>query len=158
VQDKVSIPVFKALPLIRSLVSGKSMTTSTGIGFLKQADQFKIIVPMSRKVGGDIYLDKQLLALVDGNNFQRTSDKMTATLPVKHIDAFVEVIQNNHNCAVTITRHQFNSMEKQAGVLRNRKPIRPPEPEKEYKPGDNVIELLELEAEALKLKLRLIAA
>lgn len=155
VQDTVSIPVIKALPIIKSLVTGKSITTSTGIGFLRQPEWFKIIVPMSRKAAGDIYLDKELLALVDTNNFNRVSDKMVGMLDEKRIDKFVEIIQDKHNCAVTITRHQFNTMEKQSGILRRRKPIRLPEPEREYEPDDNDLEILELEAEALKLKLRL---
>lgn len=155
VQDKVSIPVYKALPLIRSLVNGKSIITSTGIGFLRQPEWYKIIVPMSRKVAGDIYLDKDLLALIDTNNFNRVSDKMVGMLDEKNIEKFVAIVQDKHNCSVTITRHQFNSMEKQASAMRNRKPIRMPEPEKAYQPEDDLLELLELEAEALKLKLRL---
>lgn len=156
VQDKVSIPVFKALPLIKSLVIGKSITTSTGIGFIRQpGGGYKVIVSMSRKAGGDIYLDKQLLALVDTNNFNKVADKMVALLDEKNIDDFIAIIQNNHSCSVTITRYQFSSMEKQNNVLRNRKPIRLPEPEKEQQ---HIIDLLELEAEALALELQLLAA
>lgn len=153
-QDKVSIPIIKALPLIKSLVTGHSMTTSTGIGFLRQPNGFKVIVSLSRKVAGDIYLDKDLLELVEENNFNKVSDKMVAIVKVADIERFIEILQEKHNCAVSISRHQFNSMEKQATRKRH-KPIRMPEPEKEVKHGIDSKELWKLQAEALKLKLRL---
>lgn len=155
VQDKVDVPIYKALSLIKSLVNGHSLITTTGISFLRQPEWYKIIVPLSRKIAGDIYLDKDLLALIDTNNFNKVSDKMVGMLGEKNIERFVSVIQDKHNCAVTVTRHQFNSMEKQEGQRRLRKPIRMPEPEKAVQRDDDAIDLYNLEAEALKLKLRL---
>ena len=155
VQDKVSIPVIKALPLIKSLTVGHSIVTSTGIGFIRQPTGYKVIVPMARKVAGDIYLDKDLLAIVDGNNFNRVSDKMVAQLDIAAIENFVGIMQDKHTCSVMISRHQFSQMEKQVTVYHRRKPIRMPEPEGSYQASDQELELLQLEAEALKLKLRL---
>ncbi len=155
VQDKVSIPVIKALPMIKSLTVGHSIVTSTGIGFIRQPTGYKVIVPMARKVAGDIYLDKDLLTLVDGNNFNRVSDRMVSQLDFSAIESFVKVIQDKHTCSVMISRHQFSQMEKQVTVYHQRRPIRMPEPEGNYQPGDQELELLQLEAEALKLKLRL---
>lgn len=155
VQDKVSIPIIKALPLIKSLTVGHSIVTSTGIGFIRQPAGYKVIVPMARKVAGDIYLDKDLLALVDGNNFNRVSDKMVALLNLAAIENFAGIIQDKHTCSVMISRHQFSQMEKQVTVHHKRRPIRMPEPEGAYQPSDHELEMLELEAEALKLKLRL---
>lgn len=155
VQDKVSIPVIKALPMIKSLTVGHSIVTSTGIGFIRQPTGYKVIVPMARKVAGDIYLDKDLLTLVDGNNFNRVSDRMVAQLDFSAIESFVKIIQDKHTCSVMISRHQFSQMEKQVTVYHQRRPIRMPEPEGNYQPGDQELELLQLEAEALKLKLRL---
>lgn len=155
VQDKVSIPVIKALPLIKSLTVGHSIVTSTGIGFIRQPTGYKVIVPMARKVAGDIYLDRDLLAIVDGNNFNRVSDKMVAQLNIAAIENFVGIIQDKHACSVMISRHQFGQMEKQVTVHHRRKPIRMPEPEGAYQASDQELELLQLEAEALKLKLRL---
>ncbi len=153
VQDKVSIPVIKALSLIKSITTGHSIVTTTGIGFVRQPDNYKIIVPMSRKVAGDIYLDKDLLVLVEGNNFNRVADRMVAQLPLHAIEDFVRIIQDRHTCSVMVSRYQFNQMEKQTTAYRNRKPIRPPGDEKEL--PDEDLELLQLEAEALKLTLRL---
>ncbi|OSZ81929.1 hypothetical protein CAP35_01265 [Chitinophagaceae bacterium IBVUCB1] len=155
VQDKVSIPVIKALPLIKSITTGHSIVTTTGIGFVRQPDNYKIIVPMSRKVAGDIYLDKDLLGLVNGNNFNRVADRMVAQLPLHRIDDFISIIQDRHTCSVMVSRYQFNQMEKQTAIYNNRKPIRPPGEEKEHPDDEMESELLQLEAEALKLTLRL---
>ncbi|MBS1773926.1 MAG: strawberry notch family protein [Bacteroidetes bacterium] len=154
-QDKVSIPAIKALPLIKSITIGHSIVTTTGIGFVRQPANYKIIVPMSRKVAGDIYLDKDLLALVEGNNFNRVSDKMVAQVEFSAIERFVGIIQDKHTCSVMVSRHQFNQMEKQVVAQYRRRPIRMPSPETEFQPNDQELELLQLEAEALKLKLRL---
>ncbi len=155
VQDKVSIPVIKALSLIKSITVGHSIVTTTSIGFVRQPDNYKIIVPLSRKAAGDMYLDKDLLALVEGNNFNRVADRMVAQLPLASIEHFVRIIQDRHTCSVMVSRYQFNQMEKQTAVYRNRKPIRMPSPEKEHQHEDTELELLQLEAEALKLTLRL---
>lgn len=155
VQDKVSIPIIKALPLIKSLTVGHSIVTSTGIGFIRQPAGYKVIVPMARKVAGDIYLDKDLLTLVDGNNFNRVSDKMVALLNLAAIENFIDIIQDKHTCSVMISRHQFSQMEKQVTVHHKRRPIRMPEPEGAYQPSDHELEMLELEALKLKLRLKL---
>ena len=47
----------------------------------KTGDNYKLIIAASRSRGGDIYLDKQILDLVEKNNFEKVSDKMVAVLP-----------------------------------------------------------------------------
>ncbi len=158
VQDKVIVPVLKALPIIQSLVHGKNLTTNNGVSFIRTGDHFKIIVPAARTRGGDVYLDKDLLPLVEKNNFEKVSDKMVAMLPERNIAQFVEVLQNNHGSSITI--HSSETKNLKTGSIRynNRKPIELPPPE-EKQPAKLVnIRLLELEAEALVLELELLAA
>lgn len=156
VQDKVVVPIIKALPLLKSLVQGHHIITNTGISFFRQSGYYKIIVPGSRVKGGDVYLDKQLLELVENNNFEKVSDKMVARLPDDLISHFVEVLQANHSCAISINSAQFREIEKSSQRYSSRKKIDIP-PYEEDKP-DNTISLLELEAEALALELDLLAA
>ncbi|HYD20244.1 MAG TPA: strawberry notch C-terminal domain-containing protein, partial [Flavipsychrobacter sp.] len=59
VQDKVVVPIIKALPLLKSLVNGHHIITNNGISFFRQGSYYKVIVPGSRAKGGDIYLDKR---------------------------------------------------------------------------------------------------
>jgi hypothetical protein len=158
VQDKVIVPILKALPIIQSLVEGKNITTNNGVSFIRTGDHFKIIVPAARARGGDVYLDKQLLELVEKNNFEKVSDKMVAMLPQRNIAQFVEVLQNNHGSSIII--HSSETKNLKTGSIRynNRKAIELPPPE-EKQPAKLVnIRLLELEAEALVLELELLAA
>jgi predicted RNA methylase len=156
VQDKIVVPIIKALPLIKSLVNSNGINTGNGIGLFKQGGFFKIIVSASRAKGGDIYLDKQILALVEKNNFEKVSNSMTAIVAESKIAELVELLQNNHSCAVTVNSAQFREIEKNNQRYSSRKRIDIP-PEQEA-PSSNTISLLELEAEALLLELELLAA
>ncbi len=156
VQDKVVVPISKALPIIKSMVNGHNINTNNGIGFIKQGGYFKIIVAASRQRGGDIYLDKGLLELVENNNFEKVSDKMVAKLHESNINKAVAILQNNHSCSVTLTTHQLKDIKDNPNKHSNRKKIELP-PEEDDAIPDN-IRYLELEAEALELELELLAA
>ena len=155
VQDKVVVPILKALPLIKSLQHGGHILTNIGLSIFKQGSYFRLIVAASRVKGGDIYLDRQLLELVQNNNFEKTSDKMVALVPETNIDKAVELLQTNHSLSVTIHSYQLKDLKAEVIRLKNRKPILLPD--KEEEPVNNVL-LLELEAEALALELELLAA
>ncbi len=155
VQDKVSVPIIKALPIIRSIVSGHSITTSTGISFFRYGNNLRMVVPGSRAKGGDVYLDKDLLPLVEKNMFEKVSDKMVALVTESNIDKAIEVLQTNHSCSVTLNSAQFRDIEKHSHRYNSRKRIDVP-PQQEDK--STVMSLLELEAEALALELELLAA
>jgi hypothetical protein len=157
-QDVV-VPIIKALPLIKSLANGHGMNTGNGMGIFKHGSNFRVIVASSRAKGGDIYLDMQLLELAQGSIFEKYSDKMVAIVEEKNINRFIEVLQANHSCTVTLNPAQFKQIEKTTQRLSNRKPIKlPPPPSAQDEKQGNLIALYELEAEALKLKLLLLAA
>ncbi len=157
VQDRVVVPIIKALSLIKSLGNGNNINTNNGIGFIKNGEYFKIIVAASRAKGGDIYLDKELLKLVENNNFEKVSDKMVAMIPEKNIDKAVAILQNTHSCSITLSNHQFKDIKDNQARHSNRKKIELPPPEDE-KSQSAIIRFLELEAEALTLELELLAA
>jgi hypothetical protein len=153
-QDKVVVPIIKAIPIIKSITQGSHIVTNNSLSFFRTGDHYKLIIAASRARGGDIYLDKQLLELVEKNNFEKVADKMVAMLPYTSIDKAVEILQTNHSLSLTIHSYQLKDI-KTEGRYTNRKKIEPPEEEQE--PANNVI-LLELEAEALALELELLAA
>lgn len=157
VQDKVVVPILKALPLIKSITTNGHIVTNNGISFFRSGDFFRIIVAASRSKGGDIYLDKQILELVEKNNFEKTSDKMVAMLPEKNIGKLVEILQTNHSTSVTIHSSQLKDLKTETIRYSSRKKIELPDEEAEEEQPDNV-RILELEAEALVLELELLAA
>lgn len=157
VQDKVVVPILKAAPIVKSLVQNSQIITNNGLSFFKTGNHFKLIIAASRARGGDIYLDKNILELVEKNNFEKVSDKMVAMLPEKNIDKLLEILQTTHGCSITIHSSDLKNIKSDAGRYSNRKKIKlPPDDEEEELP-DNVI-MLELEAEALALELELLAA
>lgn len=160
VQDKVVVPIIKALPLIKSLVNGGHIVTSNGISFFRQGGYFKVIVAASRAKGGDIYLDKEILEVVENNNFEKTSDKMYAIVADSNIGRLVEILQANHSCAVTVNSAQFRLIGSENQRYSSRRKIDIPEamPDLPATDQSNIISLLELEAEALALELELLAA
>lgn len=155
VQDRVVVPIMKALPLIKSLTSHSSIVTNNGLSFFRYGDYYKLIIAASRSRGGDIYLDGQILELVEKNNFEKVSDKMVALLPYQNIERLVQVLQNNHSLSVTIHSYQLKDIKADGQRFNNRKKIELPSEEEE--PVNNIL-LLELEAEALALELELLAA
>jgi hypothetical protein len=159
VQDKVVVPILKALPLIKSLTHNNQIVANNGLSFFRTGEGYKLIISASRSRGGDIYLDQQLLEFVDKNNFEKVSDKMVAILSAENIDKAVEVLQTNHSLSITIQSRQLKDLKTGSTKFRNRKKIELPEeePEQNEASADNVI-LLELEAEALSLELELLAA
>ena len=156
IQDKVVVPILKALPLIKSLTNSNPIVTNNGLSFFRTGNYYKLIIAASRSKGGDIYLDRQLLELVEKNNFEKVSDKMVAMLPQENIDKAVTILQTNHSLSVTIHSYQLKDVKNDAMRYSNRKKIELPDGEEEE--TDNNVFLLELEAEALALELELLAA
>jgi hypothetical protein len=157
VQDKVVVPILKALPLIKSLTHSNQIVTNNGLSIFRFGNYYKLIISASRSRGGDIYLDRHLLELVEKNNFEKVSDKMVAMLPQENIDMAVEILQTNHSLSVTIQSYQLKDLKTDA-MYRNRKKIELPNDEEEQEESNDDVILLELEAEALALELELLAA
>jgi hypothetical protein len=156
IQDRVVVPILKAAPIIKSLTQNSHIATNNGLSFFRTANHFKLIIAASRARGGDIYLDKQILELVEKNNFEKVSDKMVALLPERNIDKLLEILQANHGCSITIHSSEMKNLKTDAGRYSNRKKIELPPDDEEDTPVN--VAILELEAEALALELELLAA
>ncbi len=154
IEDKVVVPIIKALPIIASIQVGNSLKTNSALSFHRYPGYFKVVVPSSKTKGGDLFLDKDLLEHLDRNIFEKVSDKMVGRLEDSNLDKFVATLQRKHSTSVTIRTSQLKSLENGVTVV-YRKPIALPPPEEEYSAD---VFLLELEAEALALELELLNA
>ncbi|PWV45924.1 strawberry notch C-terminal domain-containing protein [Chitinophaga sp. S165] len=169
VADNVTVPILKALPFIRSIVNGAQLTTDNGISFFKKVGKFRVIVSGSRQRSGDIYLDRDLLALVEGNNFEKVSNNMSAWLDENRINDFVRILGDKHGVSVTLNGAQFRQIEQEITTTAERRVIAIPPPLDESAemranqqqepvnifPAEPDMDILELEAEALIIKLKL---
>lgn len=150
-EEKVVVPIVKALPLIRSIQNGHGMSCNNNMSIFKRGYQYQLILPASRQKGGDIYLDKEILQLVDKGMFEKISDKMVATMSDTHIDKLIQLLQTNHSLSMAIPRHQLSVIEKEIVRHSTRRQIELP-PKEDTTTNVN---MLELEAEALMLELEL---
>lgn len=153
VQQKTVVPISRALKIIRSLTTGASITTKNGVSLFKQPGKFKIIVSAARSKGGDTYLDPDLLNIVDQNNFEKVSDRMTASLEEDRIDAFVQVLQEKFNDSVSLNPVQYELIKSE---IPKKEPRRNPVVIMLPKQTQSQMEQLELEALALELELELL--
>ncbi|MBK7763658.1 MAG: strawberry notch C-terminal domain-containing protein [Bacteroidetes bacterium] len=150
-EEKVVVPISKALPLIKSLQNGQALNCNGRMSLMKNGYSYNLYLPASRQKGGDIYLDKAILDLVDNNMFEKVSDKMVAKMNGDSINELVQILQANHSLSMAIPRHQLSVIEKEMVRMSTRKKITLPPKESD----NNQTDILELEAEALMLELEL---
>jgi hypothetical protein len=162
-QLKITVPIIKALPLLKSLAPGSGLQASSDLSFFKTGDNFRVVMPAARSRAGDIFLDTELLPLVENNRFEKISDRMQGTVTVGNIEAFAVLLQNKHGINVLVGQHMLTLIaDNQERVTTRRKIALPPPPSDEPdEPEENEneqerIRILELEAEALLLELELI--
>lgn len=149
-QVRTVVPLGRAVKIIQSLIIGASATTRNGVSFFRQAGGFKIMVAAAKSRGGDFYLDPDVLALVERNNFEKVSDKMVALLRDEKIKDFTNILQTKFNDTLALTPQQYE-------LIRNDLPDRTakatPLP---VKAKTSSTYELELEAMALELELELL--
>jgi len=154
VQQKTVVPISRAIKIIRSLTNGSAITTKNDVSIFKQGDRFKIMVSSARSRGGEIYLDPDILRLVDKNNFEKVSDKMTASLEETSIDKLVEILQEKFNDSVSLNPGQYEMIRSEIPKKASRpKPVMVMLPKES---GTPLIDELELEALALEVELELL--
>ncbi|HMX50409.1 MAG TPA: hypothetical protein PK709_11390, partial [Cyclobacteriaceae bacterium] len=114
---------------------------------------FKIVVSAARSKGGDTFLDPDLLTLVDNNNFEKVSDRMTATVSEDRIVDFVQILQEKFNDSVSLSPSQYDLIK---GEIPKKEPRSRPVVVMLPKQSPSEVEQLELEAMALELELELL--
>lgn len=158
-EDVVTVPVTRAEKVIASLVKGDGITTENGTTILNSGEALKIIVPGSRQKGGDVYLDADILELVDSNNFEKASDKMVAYLQHAKLSAFLTILQGKFNDSVKLKQRQFSLIKDLSVIRKTRNPIKILSPEQVQQEMQLQWEMemaeaeLELEMEMLQLNI-----
>ena len=151
--NRVDVPIERALKIIKSLGQGSQIDTNNNISFFRQGDRYKVIVPGTRARGGEFFLNKDILALVEKNNFEKVGDKMVASVPLSNIDELVQLLQDKFNTSVTISAFQFDLVKEDKPEIKVKHNIILQIRTKETKEDSGE---LELEAMALELELQLL--
>lgn len=152
---KIIVPIGKATRIIRAMSNGSSVVGSNGISFFKLYDErYRVSVPASRKKGGEIYLNQNLLQLVENGIFEKVGNQMTAYLPFNNLEKFLVILQSESGITVSVTQSHIDAVGLVNSKTVKRKKIEIPPAEVETKQDARVFQL---RAKALKLKLELLS-
>jgi hypothetical protein len=151
--NKIEVPVGMAIKFFKSIRNGSDLVTRNGITFFKEySGNYKIIVPGSLNDGAKIFLNTELLKLVEKNNFEKVGKNMTAQLQPNFIEPFIRELDE---LGVTISLDKDQA--EQVGLVK-------PEPKQRLKleappaeSTDEKLRLIKLRAKALEVKLKLLS-
>jgi predicted RNA methylase len=154
VKQEVVVPLSQAIKVIRSLTVGSSITTNADISIFRTPDHYKIMVAAARKKGGDIYLNADILKIVNKNIFEKVSDKMTAVLALNRIDDLVMILEEKFSDTITLKESQYEMLPKEAH-RRTRAPLPKVILDAPVSDDTEISDDLALELELLSLELEL---
>lgn len=148
----IIVPVGKAIRFITDMKPGDEITTTNHVSIQRTTSGYRLIVPGAKQTYGDIFLDRDLMELAKGGNFNKVSDRMMADFDESHKDKLVNILQEKHKLSVSLSPKEFAQIKDELAVRPARpKVVFPPAP----KPDDETL-ILELEAEAVLVKLKLL--
>ncbi|MDQ3110515.1 MAG: strawberry notch family protein [Bacteroidota bacterium] len=104
---EITVPASKVLPLIKSLGEGHEMVIGRNISIFRHAGKFRLIAPASKSAGGEVYLNKAILQLVEGNNFNKVSNTMVAIFDQNVLAELLNVMEREIGTSVTVSQTQF---------------------------------------------------
>jgi hypothetical protein len=150
---EVPVPVYMARDFIKKNSNSKvPIKTTTVLNFGRNYDGiFTLNMPRSKKQGGFIFLDQELLKLVHGNNFNIKGELMIATCFENKIDDVLQYLQTIHKMNIMVTTEQLKNIDIPQGItpeIQKQIPIALPQP---LIRETDEMQMLLLEAEALLL-------
>lgn len=150
---KVTVPVLVAQKIIGSMAKASVLQASHLMSIVRLNEtQFRLIVPSAKNKGGEIYLDGQLVRLVNGQNFDKSGVNMVGDFQHENLIAILEVLQNK-GVTVSVSRNIVESVGLIFSYSSNRVKITPPPPENK---ANNHLRLkMEMEAQAILIELEL---
>ncbi len=153
---KVEIPIWKARKAVKAMSIGANLFGGN-VTLIRKNGYYLVLVPRSRKSGGDIYLDKDLIALTNEKNFNTISSNMEARVNDDNIDSFLKILQDRHSISVELRDWQLELIQNEIEENKaNDEIIEVTQLPKHEDIIDEELEILEMEAVALKLKLELL--
>jgi len=155
IKQEIVVPLSQAIKVIRSLTVGSFITTNSDVSIFRTHDHYKIVVAAARKKGGDIYMNADILKIVNKNIFEKTSDKMTAQLALNRIDELVKILEEKFSDTVTLKESQYEMLPKEAHK-RTRAPLPKVILDTPANEDQEPMDELEMEAIALQLELELL--
>jgi DNA-cytosine methyltransferase len=111
-REEIIIPASKALPILQSLGEGSQIAIGKFMSLFRRDGRFMLIVTRSRTNGGNVFLNENILKLMNGNNFNSQSDKMLAYFEPDKLEAVLEILEKEIGTTVAVTAMQFELIKK----------------------------------------------
>ncbi len=108
----ITVPVSQAAPIFKSLAEGKSIVISDSISIFRYKGNFKMIAPLSRSSGGQVFLNENLLKLVEGNNFNRVSNTMVGIFDSTQLATVLKLLEDELGASVSISQQDYLQLSK----------------------------------------------
>ncbi len=105
---RITVPIVKALPIIKSMVIGRSMQTNDLFSLIKNNDFYKILVPANKQKGAKFYLDATIMKLTREGTFNKSADQMVATIDERKITNLVNYLQDTFSSSVDLIEQEFD--------------------------------------------------
>lgn len=109
-ENSVSVPIKFIADIILKMQSDSNFTTSIGLRIYKTyRDNYKLYIPHSRQKFGHVFLDADILKIVDDNNFNKISDNMVATISMDKMPQLIQLLQDKFNASVDVHENLLNT-------------------------------------------------
>lgn len=127
---KITVPIEKALIIIKNLSVGAQITTTDGfIIYRKDWEMVTLSVPLNKQKYGKYYLDQTIMSMVLGGNFEKVSAMMRARMDIRKIGNLVEYLQEKFSAAVELSQAQFEIIKDQFEIKDYQDEVKKPQPE-----------------------------
>jgi hypothetical protein len=154
----VMVPIVSARKTLLAMTTGAQLSTNVGLTFTRQWDGFIVLVPGTKKAGGQLFLDKRLMELVENGRFEKVADRMKAKLDEDRLGEFLQVLSIGHGATLAVSREEGEAarLEKADSAGSVKLPTLPATTGKASGASARERLLLELEAEAILIELELL--
>lgn len=109
--NSVNVPIYKALKFVLSTSTGGVIRTNTPLTLQRYYGSVRLYTPASRKQGGKFYLDENILALTQENNFEKIGNKMTAYVDNDNIPELLKILQDAHGVSALVPQTRVDEIE-----------------------------------------------
>jgi hypothetical protein len=108
----VMVPVSAADKTLLALPTGQMLTTNIDLTFFRTWDGFSVLVPGSKKSGGHLFLNTDLMGLVQSNRFEKVGDKMRAKLLEDDLRPFLAVLSAKFGATLAVSREDGEKVQR----------------------------------------------
>lgn len=109
--NSVNVPIYKALKFVLSTSNSGVILTNTPLSLQRYSGSVRVYVPASRKQGGSIYLDENILLLTQEKKFVGIGNKFTAYVDDANVPELLKILQNKHGVSALVPQTRVDEIE-----------------------------------------------